>query len=167
MTAAEHDISRDKRGMRSIKRFRDRVIRRRRVDKDHPLIIFAALPRSASLFLLKLISEGTGLKARSTRISEGDGQAVIDKERFRYCLDGRSVVYGHIPCNAYHRSLIRPYERRVLVTIRSLPDLVASLNDYIESRGESPLDPKIGGFPAYWTTFKLTKRPSLISSSTT
>lgn len=145
-------MSVNKNAMRSIKRFRDRVLQRR-VDKEHPLIIFSAFPRSASLFLLKLISEGTGLKARSTRIAEGDGQAVIDKERFRYCLDGRSVVYGHIPCNAYHRALIRPYERRVLVTIRSLPDLVASLYDYIESRDESPLDPKIGGFPAYYPDY--------------
>ena len=139
-----------KQARRTVKRSRDRIIRRHRVDKDHPLIIYAAFPKSASLFLLKLISKGTKLKARSTRIAEGNGQSIIDKERFIHCLDGRSVVYGHIPCNSYHRSLIRPYERRILVTVRSLPEVVASLKDHIESRGTSPLDPKIGDFPEYY-----------------
>ena len=139
-----------KRTRRTVKRSRDRITGRQRVDKDHPLIIYAAFPKSASLFLLKLISKGTKLKVRSTRISEGNGQAVIDRARFRRCLDGRSVVYGHIPCNSYHRSLIRPYERRIVVTVRPLPEVVASLKDHIESSGTSPLDPKIGDFPEYY-----------------
>ena len=138
---------------RTFKNFRDRVIRRRRVDRDHPLIIYAAFPKSASLFLLKLISEGTKLKARSTRIAEGNGQTIIDQRRFHNCLDGRSVVYGHLPCNSYHRSLIRQYERRILVTVRPLPDVVASLKDHIESSGTSPLDPKVGDFPEYYPDF--------------
>lgn len=133
--------------------FRDRVLRGRRVDKDHPLIIYAAFPKSASLFLLKLISVGTKLKARSTRIAEGNGQTVIDRTRFKRCLDGRSVVYGHLPCNSYHRSLFQDYERRILVTVRPLPEVVASLKDHIESSGTSPLDPKVGGFPEYYPDF--------------
>ena len=138
---------------RRIKQFRDRIIRGRRVDRNHPLIIYAAFPKSASLFLLKLISEGTKLKARSTRIAEGNGQTVIDKQLFRQCLDGRSVVYGHLPCNSFHRSLFSPYERRIVVTVRPLPEVVASLKDHIESSGTSPLDPKVGDFPEYYPDF--------------
>lgn len=143
-------MNRKKRVKREVRRFRDRVIRRRRVDAKHPLVIFAAFPKSASLFLLKLIAKGTNYKPRSVRLAEGGGQAIIDRQRFKGCLDGRTVVYGHMPCNSYTRDLIRRFERRVLVSVRPLPEVVVSLKDHIDAKGDSPLDPKVGNFPEYY-----------------
>lgn len=152
-----------KRVRRELRWFRDGVIRGRRVDKDHPLIMYAAFPKSASLFLLKSIANGTDLKSRSARPTEGFGQALIDRRRFRTCLDGRSVIYGHMLCDSQVRDLIRGYERRILVTIRPLPEVVASLRDHIRSTGESPLGPKLGGYPEYFPGYVDADRPTQLS----
>lgn len=124
-----------------------RALTRRRTIGARPIILCAAFPKSASLFLLKLISEGTNFKGRNVRLSQGFGHNVIDRERFKRFLDGRSIMYGHIPCHEHNRTLIRRYDRRIIVSLRPLPEVIASLKDHIADRKYGPLDFKIGNFP--------------------
>jgi hypothetical protein len=70
----------------------------------------------------------------------------------------RLVLYGHFPYHYYNNLVMEGLgaDTKILVSIRSLPDIVVSYKEHVDKSNYGPLDYRINGLPecnAQWSKF--------------
>lgn len=108
------------------------------------MVLLSAFPKSASQHMLyQLETSFDKMHTIRAKTTPGDGHNYLSKSRLRSRLNvGKTnILYGHYPLNRNNRRIIQHFaEKRALISIRSLPDVVISYRDHMISKKSGPLD---------------------------
>lgn len=119
------------------------------------VILYAAFPKSASHHLLYLIETASKekIKVFQPKIIHGFGHNFISEEKILNTnligYQNRLLLYGHIPYHQHNSTVLKRLHDKVkiIISIRSLPDVVISYKEHIDKKGYGPLDHYIDGTP--------------------
>lgn len=116
------------------------------------LYLYSSFPKSGSNHVLELIKIGSNYSIKDVipKLSSSYGNNFIDINKIVGSLGNYKkeiLIYGHIPFHMHTRLILDKlnFERKILVSIRSLPDVVVSYKEHIDKYGGGPLDHRIVG----------------------
>jgi hypothetical protein len=115
--------------------------------------IYSAFPKSASTYLVAIMSSGFGenLKVIRAKTGLGLGHSFISEEKLIRDLHYRKdiLLYGHIPWMHSNMKILKRLTQspKVIITIRPLADIIISYKEHIDKIGHGPLDYYIDDLP--------------------
>ena len=108
--------------------------------------IYSAFPKSASTYLVALMSNvfGKNLNVIRAKTGLGLGHSFISEEKLIRDLHYRKdiLLYGHIPWMHSNSRILKRLTQspKVILTIRPLADIIISYKEHIDKIGHGPLD---------------------------
>lgn len=115
--------------------------------------IYSAFPKSASTFLVAIMSDVfcENLKVIRAKTGLGLGHSFISEEKLIRDLRYRKdiLLYGHIPWMHSNMRIIKRLTKspKAIITIRPLADIIISYKEHVDKIGHGPLDYYINDFP--------------------
>lgn len=136
------------------------------------VLVLAAMPRSAS----RLFSDNMeklyrpGFRSLRCKVAKGWGQNFLSYERMMRSLAWRRAValYGHTPMTRENEAILGRFtaDRKAVVLIRNLPDVVVSYTEFVDQNQHGPLDPRIGDGSegcSQWATLRIDEKYRFIT----
>ena len=114
-----------------LKALTDDLIRRK--GRNHKHVVIAALPKSGSTLLWRLLEKITGYHRFHLCVDTGSNEQVIDRSVIPAFLSVDTLTRQHLRASEENLELLSLLDARVIVLARDMCDMVISLYDFINN----------------------------------